>query len=278
LKKLVYITDLASTRSGGGSYAVNWHIQDQLRKYFELSTPAPIVPDVSSWEKFMSRVQRHVLKRPGKFFYFSPSTLDSNARRASRCFQDSADGVVFRSATRWCHCRPKVPYFVYLDVVFHTFFENTFDEQQFVRTDRQRIFQTEARFLENASAVFFESNWGLQKAKEAYGLAGSHYFNASRGGVIDPPDRDVWTDEKPFLLSVAKNFEQKGGDMILSAFKKLKEGRPELGWIWPGSVNSFRRLFSLCIRRGKIPIRSWSRKPPILAAPQYRSIALPSPN
>lgn len=230
MKKLTYITDLVATPSGGGSYAVNWHMQEELRKYFELHTPLPIVPEVSSREEFMSRVQRYVLKRPGKFFYFSPSTLDSNATRVSSCLQDDVDGVFFRSASRWCHCRPRVPYFVYLDVVFHTFFENTFDKHQFVKTDLQRIFQSEARFLENASAVFFESNWGMQKAKDAYGLTGSHYFNASRGGVIDPPDRDVWTDENPFILSIAKNFEQKGGDIILSAFKKLKEQLPELEW------------------------------------------------
>jgi glycosyltransferase involved in cell wall biosynthesis len=232
-KKLAYITDLASTPNGGGSYAVNWHVQVQLRKHFELYTPRPLTPRVSPRERFLSRAQRYLLKRPGKFFYFSPSTLDDNARRASSCFRGDVDGVFFRSATRWCHCRPKVPYFVYLDAVFHTFFENTFNPKDFQKEDLQRIFRAEARFLEGASAVFFESAWGLQKAREAreaYGLKGDHYFVAHRGGVIEPPGEVLWSDDPPFLLSVAMNFEQKGGDIILEAFKRLKEVFPDLRW------------------------------------------------
>ena len=144
--------------------------------------------------------------------------------------QDGVDGVFFRSATRWCHCRPQVPYFVYLDAVFQTFFQNTFNSRDFLSSDLTRIFRSEAAFLENASAVFFESNWGLQTAREAYGLTSDHYLVANRGGVLEPPDEDVWSNDPPFLLSVAMNFEQKGGDLILEAFKRLKEDCPRLCW------------------------------------------------
>ena len=229
-KRLVYITDLAPTRSGGGSYAVNWHIQEQLAKHFDLHTPKPIVPAISSWEKFLSRVQRRILRRPGKFFYFSSATLDSNARRVAGCIRDNADGIFFRSATRWCHFKPNVPYFVYMDVVFKTYFENTFDSAEFVTADLARIFVAEKGFLEGASAVFFESQWGLEKAMDAYGLTGDHYFVASRGGVIEPPSADIWSDDPPFLLSVAMKFEQKGGDLILAAFRRLRELYPTLRW------------------------------------------------
>jgi len=229
LKKLAYITDLESKPGGGGSYAVNWHIRQQLLKHFELIASGPTVPRVSQRDRFVSRVQRYVLKRPSKFFYFSPATLDDNATRASAQFKN-ADAVFFRSATRWCHCKPAMPYFVYLDIVFHTFFENTFKQKEFVAADLQRIYDAEAQFLENASAVFFESAWGLQKACAAYGLAGSHYQVAGRGGVLEPPERDEWTAESPYLLSIAMNFEQKGGDLILQAFRQLKEHYPELRW------------------------------------------------
>jgi glycosyltransferase involved in cell wall biosynthesis len=163
-------------------------------------------------------------------FYFSPALLDSNAARADRQFASAVDAVFFRSAARWCHSKPQIPYFVYLDIVFHTFFENTFEQKDFIVGDLQRIYTAEAQFLENASAVFFESDWGLQKARVAYGLAGSHYQVAGRGGVLEPPGRDEWMGEQPYLLSIAMNFEQKGGDIVLRAFRQLKERHPKLRW------------------------------------------------
>ncbi len=209
---------------------MNWHTQEQLRKHFELLAPDPIAPEVSEWERFVSRLQRYVLRQPGKFFYFSPGALENNARSAAKRFENGVDGVFFRSATRWCHCKLGIPYFVYLDIVFHTFFENTFDEKEFVASDLQRIFDAEAKFLEGASAVFFESNWGLRKAREAYALRGDNYFVTSRGGVLKRPEEDTWPGEPLILLSIAMKFEQKGGDIILRAYKKLKKSYPDLRW------------------------------------------------
>jgi len=230
MKNLAYITDLEKHPGGGGSYAVNWHTQEQLGKYFEILAPGPIVPEVSEWERFVSRLQRHVFRKPGRFFYFSPATLDSNAKKATKHFENGVDGVFFRSATRWCHCTPEIPYFVYLDIVFHTFFENTFDKKNFIASDLQRIFDAEAKFLEGASTVFFESNWGLQKAREAYSLVGDHYHVAGRGGVLELPEADTWHGEFLILLSIAMNFEQKGGDIILQAYRDLKKHHPQLRW------------------------------------------------
>jgi glycosyltransferase involved in cell wall biosynthesis len=230
MKKLAYITELEKQSGGGGSYAVNWHTQEQLGKYFEILAPGAIAPELSEWERFVSRLQRHVLGKPGGFFYFSPSTLDNNAMRAARYFENDVDGVFFRSATRWCHSRPEVPYFVYLDIVFHTFFENTFSEKDFIASDLQRIFKAETEFLEGASAVFFESNWGLQKARAAYALSGDHYVVANRGGVLTPPEEDTWPGKPLILLSIAMKFEQKGGDIILKAYKMLKKIHPDLRW------------------------------------------------
>ena len=228
-KKLLYITNLAKKSGGGGSYAVNWHTQEQLQKHFELVHADPIVPKVPSLARFVSRVQRYVLERPSNFFFFSPKTLESNATRASHYFKN-ADAVFFRSATSWSHCKPAAPYFVYLDAVFHTFFENTFDQKDFIASDLQRIFDAEARFLERATAVFFESGWGLQKARDAYLLMGNHYVIANRGGALEPPASDTWTGNPPILLSIAMRFEQKGGEVIFEAFKQLKTHHPDLRW------------------------------------------------
>lgn len=231
-KKLAYITDLTNKPDGGGSYAVNWNIQNQLRKHFDLYSPAPIRPSISEREKLWSRIQRYLLKKPSRFFYFSPSTLKKNAKNAAAIYekQNAIDGVIFRSATRWCHCKPSTPYFIYLDVVFHTFFENTFKSENFIKSDLERIYHYEAEFLENASAVFFENRWGMEKAKKAYQLKRNHYYVCNRGGVIEPPAIDVWNNDKKILLSIAMNFKQKGGDITLNSFKELKKLYPHLRW------------------------------------------------
>ncbi|MFC1694690.1 glycosyltransferase family 4 protein [Pseudomonadota bacterium] len=230
MKRIAYITQLEAKLGGGGSYAVNWHVQDQLSKYFSLHTPPPIKPIISPIGKFRSRVNRRILKRPGDFFYFSLATLDNNASRVSKALENDLDAVFFRSATSWCHCRPGIPYFVYLDVVFQTFFDNTFSRNDFVESDLERIFNSEAGFLENATAVFFESDWGMKKAKEAYSLVGEHYFVTGRGGVVESPANDSWREELLILLSIAMRFEQKGGDLTLEAFKALQKTHPDIRW------------------------------------------------
>lgn len=229
-RKLVYVTDLERRRAGGGSYVVNWNAADQLEKRFALKYAGPLTPRPPWIESTVSKVQRHVMKRPGRFAYFSPATLDANARMVELEIDADADAVVFRSSARWCRSRPRVPYFVYLDAVFHTFYHNTFDPRSFVASDLERIWKEEAEFLESASGVFFESEWGLQQARHAYGLKGSHYYAPGRGGVVEPPAADTWKPGTHALLTIALSFRQKGGDLVLEAYRSLKDRFPSLTW------------------------------------------------
>ncbi|MEJ8566887.1 glycosyltransferase family 4 protein [Elongatibacter sediminis] len=230
MTRLLYITDLEYKPGGGGSYAVNAHIQDQLKKHFDLCSPEPIVPKISFWQRLLSRIQRYGLRRASRFFYFSPATLDSNAARAAQYYSSDIDAVCFRSAARWCHATPPVPYFVYLDIVFHTFFENTFAADDFLASDLERIYAAERQFLDKAEAVFFESEWGMQRALSAYSLGPENCHVIGRGGLVTPPSEDTWPEGEFVLVSVALNFEQKGGDLILSAYVKLKQRYPNLRW------------------------------------------------
>jgi glycosyltransferase involved in cell wall biosynthesis len=229
MKGVTYISDLELRASGGGSYAVNFHAFGELGKYFPVTYGGPLLPRPPWMDSAISKLRRKVFRRPSGFHYFSPATLDRNAAAVKRAIAPDSEAVFFRSATRWSRWKPNLPYFVYLDAVFHTFFHNTFNPDDFVKSDLERIWQEEAAFLEGASEVFFESHWGMEKAIEAYGLRGSHYHAVGRGGVIDPPAQDRW-DGQSRLLSVAMNFRQKGGDTILEAYKRLKVTYPELSW------------------------------------------------
>ncbi len=227
--RVTYISDLELRSSGGGSYAVNFHAHRQLSQRFGVHYGGPLRPKPPLLDTAVSKLQRKVLKRPSRFHYFSPATLDRNAVAVREAIQPESDAVFFRSATRWCRWKPTLPYFVYLDVVFHTFFHNTFHPNDFLKEDLERIYDEEAAFLKGAAGVFFESHWGMEKAKESYGLRGEQFQAVGRGGVIDPPDNDRW-DGQLRLLSVAMNFRQKGGDLILEAYKILKPHFPELSW------------------------------------------------
>jgi glycosyltransferase involved in cell wall biosynthesis len=237
--QLQYVTDLERRPSGGGAYAVNFHAYEQLSRRFNVSYAGPIVPRVSVIEQSVSRINRMLLHRPGKFAYFSDRTLNRNAEAVSERLRGHHDGLIFRSATRWCRVRPTVPYFVYLDAVFHSFFKNTFRADDFERADLERIYEEEAEFLERASMVFFESNWGMQSARNAYSLRGSHYMIAGRGGAIAPPPDDTWDGASHRLITMAMDFHQKGGDLVFGAYQILKRRFPSLTWHIVGGSPDF---------------------------------------
>ncbi len=211
--------------------AVSFRIAQELDRYFDLHDAGPIVPRVHTTDALLSKIRRKVFRVPGAFYPFSARTLQGTARQIERLIDEGTDAVFFRSSTRWIHCRPTVPYFVHTDVVFHTFFHNTFDPTHFSTSDLQRIWTSEREFLEGAAAVFFESEWGLQKALDAYGLSGQNMFALRNGGVIDPPANDAWVATRPRrILTIAKYFRQKGGDLVLDAFLALKQRFPDLEW------------------------------------------------
>lgn len=228
--KLAWVGELALRAGGGGSYAVNWHAYQQLARHFETVYCGPLAPRVPVVADYVSKLRRRVLGKPGKFVRFAPAALAGNAVRVARAVPEDARAVCFRAAAPWCRCRPRVPYFVYLDVVFHTFFHNTFRPEDFERADVERIWREEAAFLEGAAAVFFESGWGLERAREAYQLGGSHYHAAGRGGVVAPPAADAWDGSSRKLVSIAMKFRQKGGDVVLDAYRTLKPKFPDLSW------------------------------------------------
>lgn len=210
--------------------AVNFRIAQQLDRHFDVHDVGPIVPRVSKFDTLLSKTRRRMFHGRGKFYPFAVKTLEATATRICNFIHEDTDAVFFRSPTRWIMCRPAIPYFVHTDVVFHTFFHNTFDLTEFVRSDLQRIWQTEREFLEGAAAVFFESDWGLQKARSAYQLNGKNFVALRNGGGIEPPACDAWDGRSLRLVSIAKHFKQKGGDIVLEAFRRLKPRYSELQW------------------------------------------------
>lgn len=228
---LSLVTHLPLQSFGGGVFAVTWQIHRQLVRHFPVVEAVSLATPTDWYARFWSRLNRRVLRRSGTFYTFSHRTLDEIAALVSANVSASSRAIFFRSSTRWSQWRPDRPYFVHTDVCFHTFYENTFRPDEFCQSDLQRIWQLEAKFLDRAAAVFFESGWGLEKTKLAYGVAGKNFFVVPNAGAILPPATDQRQPDGRFrLITMAKHFRQKGGDWVADAYKRLKLDYPQLCW------------------------------------------------
>jgi glycosyltransferase involved in cell wall biosynthesis len=229
---IAVVSHLPLRRSGGGMYAVTREVTQQLRRNFHDVVFLEIAIPTDYPRMLFSRLNRRLLHRPGTFFPFSAHVLSQVAQRVTACLPAACQQVLFRSATRWIRCRPAQPYFVHLDAPFSVYCRNKQAEDQFLRSDLQRIQDEEAEFLERAAGVFFESDWGREHALQDYRLRGQHYHTVGVAGGLDRPV--AITHFNPLLpvrlLSIAKHFRQKGGDLTGAAFRQLRPRFPDLTW------------------------------------------------
>ena len=211
-------------------YAVTWSVFHQLQRFYSELTFQEVRPPIDRLAKLYSRFRRRILGRPGSFFAFSELALREAAELVRVQIGTQPEALIFRSSTRWSRCRPEVPYFVHLDAVFHTYFRNTFCADEFLAGDLRRIYDAECEFLEASAGVFFESAWGLREARTHYRLRGDHYHVVGVAGCLDQslyPPRPV---NDLVILTIAKNFRQKGGDIVEAAYLRLLERHPAARW------------------------------------------------
>lgn len=227
---IAFISHLPLQSDGGGTYAVTWNLWRVLKERLPNVQFCQLTPGCDPPARLRSQLLRRILHRPGTFFQFSQKTLRRTADQLQRLLPRNASSVLFRTSTRWIACRPKVPYFVHLDAVFQTFHRNTFRPGEFDRSDLQRIFDQEAEFLERAAGVFFESQWGLQQAVSHYRLRGRHYHSVGVAGNLPTPCQFPVGTRDRSILTIAKNFAQKGGDYVAEAWPMLRQQFPSSSW------------------------------------------------
>jgi len=219
LKSLLYISSLPENSQTGGANAVNYHTFKQLQKHFKC-TYVQINPKESTVAKWKSQFMRKILKRPGRFNFYSRKRLILIAKEFE-ALKGEFDFVFFRGFTPWVLCKPNVPYLAYNDVHFLQFFQNTFNFSQFLKSDVQRICAQEQSWLSDSELAFFESKWGATQCSRDYRIDISKLIALGRGGNIPIPLTDEYLGDLNLLI-IANNFYQKGGDLVYEAFKKLK--------------------------------------------------------
>ena len=156
---------------------------------------------------------------PGKFNFYSPQRLKTIERKF-HLHTGNFDLLFFRGFTPWIGIHPEIPWFAYNDTNFRTYFENTFPYNDFKQQETDRIFAAEKKWLSEAKAVFFESEWGKQQCMSQYKIGSLNFYCIGRAGNIPIPEKDSWSGSKK-LLFIAKNFHQKGGDLAFEAFRIL---------------------------------------------------------
>lgn len=224
-KRLLYVSSLPEESRTGGANAVNFHVYKELQKYFDCIYLHIDVPP-SGIDRFISKVRRKIFHLPGRFDFFSEKRLNA-IKQQFEAYSEPYDFIFFRGFTPWIHISPKKPYFAYNDVDFRQYFENTFSYNSFMSWDIERIFQTEKSWLSKARKVFFESEWGAQKAQVHYNLIKERLVGLGRGGSIPFPDTDRYNGSLQLLL-VANHFLQKGGDLAYQAFVKIRQTNPDV--------------------------------------------------
>lgn len=219
MKSLLFISPLPQDSQTGGANAVNYHIYKELQHYFNC-TYVQINPEEDRLGKWYSQLLRKILKRPGRFNFYSQKRLKAIAKVFDAISGDY-DYVFFRGFTPWVLCKPRIPYIAYNDVHFLQFFNNTFTYQHFLKSDIQRICRQEKAWLSNAKMALFESEWGAKQCEKDYQLNSKSLIALGRGGHIPLPSKDVYIGSLN-LVVIANNFYQKGGDLVFEAFKQLQ--------------------------------------------------------
>jgi glycosyltransferase involved in cell wall biosynthesis len=228
--KLAYVTSNTLKESSGGVSAVSYNAFRKLSRHFDVQFNGHIKLQHDLVPQWTSKIRRRILKLPGNFDFYSKKRLSSNASVVKKMINSDVEVVFFKGCTPWIKYSPVVPYFAYIDVCFHTYFFNTFRLQDFIQFELDRIWNLESSWLKNATSVFFESDWGLKKAIEAYQLEGSNFLCVGRGGNIPVPGKDVYDNRNMIMVSIARNFKQKGGDIIFDAYLELLQFYPKLQW------------------------------------------------
>ncbi|MGV8815431.1 MAG: glycosyltransferase family 4 protein [Gelidibacter sp.] len=217
--RLAYITNTSLKESSGGGSGVNFatynHLKDSFDTDYYLINPR---------QDFKSKVTSVILKKlhlKRNYHHFSDFRLNNVAKQ----FQDirgDFDAYFFHGFTQWIDTNPIKPYFCFNDACFATYVEIYNDKKEFQSNDLNRIYKKEAKWLKNAEKVFFRSEWALNETKKAYNLEGENFLNVGVGGFIDIPERDIYKSDYKFLF-ISREFKPKGGEVVLKAFRVVKE-------------------------------------------------------
>ncbi|MGB6477834.1 MAG: glycosyltransferase family 4 protein [Candidatus Sulfotelmatobacter sp.] len=132
----------------------------------------------------------------------------------------------FHGFTPWIATRPERPYMAWSDCTFRDYVNTFHRREQFRHGDLERIERAEIAWLKNARRVLFTSNWAAQRAVHDYSLDANLVDSIGIFGEIEMPAHDAYAGRKEFAF-VSTNFEAKGGQTVLAAFREVRKRHPD---------------------------------------------------
>jgi glycosyltransferase involved in cell wall biosynthesis len=216
-----FVSNLPENLRSGGFSAMNAAAFSAIGRSESSYYVGPINPRVISWQKALSKFRR-VAGFQGAFFFFSQRRLEAIADEVrSKCRADARLDF-FHGFTPWILTKPQRPYVAWSDCTFRDYIDIFCHREQFRPEDIERIEQAEAAWLRDASRVLFTSDWAADRAVNQYALDANRVRSVGIFGQIEMSKRDAYAGGKEFAF-VSTNFEAKGGQTVLLAFRELRK-------------------------------------------------------
>jgi glycosyltransferase involved in cell wall biosynthesis len=222
--KIRYISNISESETSGGMSGINSAVFNRFKKSASAFSYQYINPPLIRHEKLKSKFFK-LLGIPRNYFFFSDSRL--NKIRSEFSLDPECDFYFFQGFTPWVKTTPDKPYFCFNDGCFGTYLEYYNNKKEFRHTDIQRIFDLEKKWLENAAAVFFQSEWALNETRKHYRTSGENFYRVGVGGFIDIPKKDFFNGNKDFLF-IAREFIPKGGVEAVEAIQLVRSKFPDV--------------------------------------------------
>lgn len=221
--KISYISNILQNEASGGMSGINNAVFNRFKEHASEFSYQYINPSVLSFGKLISQLSK-IIGFSREYYYFSESRLD----RIESIFvkNKNCDFYFFHGFTPWIKIKPDKPYFCFNDGCFGTYLEHYNNKKEFKPRDLQRIFDKEKIWLNNACAVFFQSDWALNETKKHYNTKGENFYSVGVGGFIDIPEDDSYNGKQVFLF-IAREFIAKGGIEAVKAIQLVRTRYPD---------------------------------------------------
>jgi glycosyltransferase involved in cell wall biosynthesis len=220
-----FVSNLPHDLRSGGFSAMNASAFATLCKHASVHYAGPINPPIFLPQKVLSKFLR-VVGSQGDFFFFSRRRLQAISQEVRTRCRSEAWLDFFHGFTPWILTRPDRPYIAYSDCTFRDYIGIFHRREQFRDRDLRRIEQAEAAWLKNARFVLLRSEWAANRAVTDYALDASRVASVGGFGEIEMPAHDAYAGGKQFAF-VSTNFAAKGGAVVLSAFRQVRQRHPD---------------------------------------------------
>ena len=222
-----YVSNLPADLRTGGFSAMNASALEALRRSWPVNYAGPVDPPVEVWRKGVSKLER-LAALGGEFFFYSRPRLAAIATEAALRCRPEAHLDFFHGFTPWIATRPTRPYIAWSDCTFRDYIDIYHRRADFRATDLARIESAEAAWMQRAASVAFTSAWAAGRAVSDYNLDRSKVSVVGIFGEINLPEADAYAGGRDFAF-ISTNFAAKGGQVVLAAYRRLRDRYPNAG-------------------------------------------------